>query len=68
MIVLLFSALNKTWMTWTDLDSPGLYRACVPRPSQVELAHQVVTGKLIEDRDSMTITKCLENCNNMVRL
>ncbi|XP_038055028.1 WSC domain-containing protein 2-like isoform X3 [Patiria miniata] len=56
------SALNKTWMTWTDIDSPGVYRACVPRPKDSVSMSEVVTGGLVEKSSTMTITHCLSSC------
>ena len=54
-------------MTWKEVDSPGVYRACVPRPPDEDMA-EVVTGGVIDDKADMTITTCLENCNEMVRM
>ncbi|XP_022088328.1 WSC domain-containing protein 2-like isoform X2 [Acanthaster planci] len=56
------SALNKTWMTWTDINSPGVYRACVPRPRDSVSMSEVVTGGLVEKSSMMTITHCLNSC------
>ncbi|XP_033646137.1 WSC domain-containing protein 1-like [Asterias rubens] len=56
------SALNKTWMTWTDIESPGVYRACVPRPKDGIEMTEVVTGGLVEHSNRMTITHCLHSC------
>ena len=53
-------------MTWKDVNSPGIYRACVPKPSEDEMA-EVITGGLIYDTNDMTITTCLDMCNEMVR-
>ena len=54
-------------MTWKEVDSPGVYRACVPRPPDEDMA-EIVTGGVIDDKGDMTITTCLENCNEMVRI
>ncbi|XP_071809550.1 sialate:O-sulfotransferase 2-like isoform X2 [Asterias amurensis] len=56
------SALNKTWMTWTTIDSPGVYRACVPRPKDVLTAHDIVTAGLVKESTNMTIGLCLQTC------
>ncbi|XP_071956126.1 sialate:O-sulfotransferase 2-like [Antedon mediterranea] len=52
---------GKTWMSFTDIDSPGVYRACVPRPSDAKLL-SAITGGIIEDNQGMTIIYCLSLC------
>ncbi|XP_071809551.1 sialate:O-sulfotransferase 2-like isoform X1 [Asterias amurensis] len=56
------AALNKTWMTWTTFDSPGIYRACVPRPKDVLTVHDIVTAGLVKESTNMTIGLCLKTC------
>lgn len=53
-------------MTWEkSFNNPGVYRACVPRPSEDELQTGGVTGNKI-DRRYMTVLQCLQNCSGMV--
>ncbi|XP_071481312.1 sialate:O-sulfotransferase 1-like [Diadema antillarum] len=61
------SSLNKTWLTWTSIDSPALYRACVPRP-EVDAMREVITGDMVltKKADSMTIEACIEVCIQLV--
>ena len=53
-------------MTWTDIESPGVYRACVPRPKDGIEMTEVVTGGLVEHSNRMTITHCLHSCIALV--
>ncbi|XP_033111387.1 WSC domain-containing protein 2-like isoform X2 [Anneissia japonica] len=53
---------GKTWMSFTDVDSPGVYRACVPRPYPETNLQSTVTGGIVDDTKQMTIIHCLNMC------
>ncbi|XP_041472338.1 WSC domain-containing protein 2-like [Lytechinus variegatus] len=61
------SSLNKTWLTWDKIDSPGVYRACVKRP-EPEAMREVITGQHIlqDTADKLTIEACIEACIQLV--
>eukprot|EP00057_Strongylocentrotus_purpuratus_P032628 XP_788295.3 PREDICTED: WSC domain-containing protein 2 [Strongylocentrotus purpuratus] len=61
------SSLNKTWLTWDKIDSPGVYRACVKRP-EPEAMRWEITGELVlqEIADKLRIEACLETCIQLV--
>ena len=56
-------------MTWDTFSGPGEYRACVPRPEEGELQHDMEhdDGDRTEHRN-MTVLQCLQHCNRLVRL
>nr|XP_054755389.1 WSC domain-containing protein 2-like [Lytechinus pictus] len=53
-------AFNKTWLTWDNIGSPGLYRACVRRREQKPSTGGTIVMHGVSNK--MRIETCIDSC------